>query len=574
MSTVFGFRRSATTARRLLSVFIAWSAAALPLVAQDSNPATKPSPTPPGAAEILTLHAIGYTPEEFRKLFATNGEPTLTAEEIARLEHAGVPAATVDSLKATAAKHAKKSVSFDELLTLVKAGVGEAELLAVVNGAAGPIADSEQLLLLVRAGASTTVIRAVRAKSAATPGAETRPATEAGPPPSLDDLPRLVQRGFAPETLIRRIEGSTQYYDVDAVKLVELTRQGVPTDVLKAVWARRRPTDDASGAAADMAGNVKKRLPDAGHAADERTADGERTAGAALKGVAASSETGASRPVEDTGPPKLVLHDDPPLGCALLSPAGFEVRSDANNGNTVTSFVQGAPAESDGLAEAELAVYTFRSNNPERLIEANLGPIGDIFLSRLTASYATRKIRVTFGTQEPRRLAGRAAMRVPMAAAAGDGTTHVGELWWTFVGERTFILLSASRSDLVPRYGESLSKCLRSFAAIEKKTRPAGGEDRAMRATAAASTWMDAVKNRDFALYDALHAAPSRDQARLTRFSEFCDQVDDPNLRLVLGPVDTFKEGAISEFRLLGEGKARPVVVRWKKQGDEFVIAE
>ena len=574
MSTVHSldFRRAATSGGRLLAVIVALVAVVRPLSAQDAGVATKPTTTPPGAAEILTLHAIGYTPEEFRKLFATNGEPTLKAEEIARLEQAGVPPVVVDSLKATAAKHAKKSVSFDELMTLVKAGVGEAELMAVVNGASGPIADSEQLLLLVRAGASTTVIRAVRAKSVVMPGAETRRTTEAGPPPALDDLPRLVQRGFAPETLIRRIEECTAFYDVDAVKLVELTRQGVPTDVLKAVWARRRPSDD--GASPDTAGTAAVRRTDLVNAPEERTADGERTAGAALKVGTVEAANAASRPVAENGPPKLVLHDNPPLGCALLSPEGFEIRSDANNGNTVTSFVYGAPAETDGLAEAELAVYTFRSNNPERLIEANLGPIGDIFLSRLTASYATRKIRVTFGSQEPRRLAGRAAMRVPLAAAAGDGTTHVGELWWTFVGERTFILLSAARSDLVPRYGETLAKCLRSFTAIEKKTRPAGGEDRAMRATAAASTWMEAVKNRDFALYDALHAAPSRDQTRLARFSDFCDQVDDPNLRLVLGPVDTFKEGAISEFRLLGEGKARPVAVRWKKQGDEFVIAE
>jgi hypothetical protein len=541
-------------------------------LAQDGAPTTRPTEAPL-VSELLTLHAAGFSAAELNALLDKNGEPTFTEEELARLEAAAFPADPLKRLRATAAKHAPKRITFDEIKTLLAAGVDEEQLLATIAATTGPIVDANQLLELVRAGASPAVIRALRTKSAESPAGprETAAGSRAAPPPALDDLPRLVQRGFSPEAIRRRIVESDVKYDVDPVKLVELSRAGVPTDVLKAVWERRK---SAPAAEAERPASSQVDPTATGPTGDATTAAALARDRVSVAPTAAPVPVADSRPAADFAPPALAFHDDPALGFALLVPEGFEIRRDARNGNTLTSFVRGEPTHEGGLAEAELALFTYRSAVPERLVESNLGPVLDNFLASLTASYAKRKISVSFGTREARRLAGRPALRVRLTTAGADGAAHAGELWCVFVGERTFVVSSAVRTDRAPALADALGKCIRSFAPIERKGRVAGSGDRTSRATHAANAWRDAVLNRDYAAYDALHASPSRDRERALRFVELCDRFDDPDKRFVLGPVDTYKDGAATEFKLIGGAQPVPHLVRWTQVGEDYVLQE
>jgi hypothetical protein len=549
--------RRLATAFVVACVFLATGVAR----AQESKPHDGVKRQPPTLSEVLALHEAGFGASEFQKLFESKGEPVFSVDEVERLREARLPASIVDRLAEAAARAAPKALSFDELKALVASGLDERALVALIEGSNGPLATADQILDLLRLGASASVIRAVRAKSAERP--ESRASTSRTPAPTLEDLPRLVQLGYSTESIVRRILETDARFDVDGVKLVELMRSGVNPEILKTVWARRRTGDEGTAPAAAIV--PPKDAPGSTTEAASKPAQND--------GAAADAERTASA-TNVLAPPGIDFHDDPSLGFAILSPQGFELRRDARNGNALTSFVKGEPTHPDGLADAELAVFTYRSSAPERLVESNLGPVGENFLARLGASYAARKISVDFGAREPRRLAGRAAMRSRLAAAGPDGATHVGEIWWVFVGERTFVVSTAVRAEHATIYSEVLSRCLRSFAPIERKPRPtSSGDDRA-RAAEAASAWRDAVLNRDFALFDALHSKPSRDRARLETFSKLCDRFDDPAKRFVTGPVDVLKDGAVTEFRLLGGSEPVPHAVRWAKIGDDFVLRE
>lgn len=530
------------------------------------DPSTPPATTPPTADEILTFHAAGFDAADLGRLLDKSGVPTLAAADLDRLAAAGVAAPIVERLRAAAPKPDKKTLTFAEIKALLEAGVGEEGVLAVLSAARAPTLGAEQLLELLRAGASPAVVRAVRAAAdapASRPevGTSSPPVVDAKPEaPTLEELPRLVERGFSAEAIVKRIDAADAKFDVDAVRLVELSRAGVPPEVLKSVWARRRR--DAAGTTAPAPTPVPAPV-----AETPAKPSGDTPPVGESPDAPASRRAAASAPV-------LKLHDDAAGGFALLVPEGFDPRRDAKNGNALTSFVHGEPSHEHGLAEAELAVFTYRSSSPDRLVEANLGPSGENFLNRLTASYAARKISVTFGPHEPRRLAGRAAMRARLSTSGADGATHTGELWWLFVGDRTFVLSIAVRTDRTPRFGDALATCLRSFAPIERRTRPAGGEDRRSRATAMAEAWKEAVLNRDFALYESLCKRPGRDATRLASFVALCDRFDDPERRLVLGPVDTFKDGALTEFKLLGGAAPVTTAVRWTEDGSSLALVE
>ncbi|HYC78087.1 MAG TPA: hypothetical protein VEI02_10705 [Planctomycetota bacterium] len=535
-----------TASRRL--AFAAVLAVAAPVVAQVK--------TPPTVDELLTLHAAGFSGEEMTAMLDRHGEPVFEEMELRRLEQAGVPEPVSARLRSVARKARPRTLTVDELKTLIAAGLDEEGLLTVVRDTVGPFdVTVEQVLELVRSGASPAVIRAVRAKAVEAPAS--RPAPKPAPP-TLDDLVRLVERGFAADAMVQRIVDSDARFDVDAVKLVELTRSGVPKEVIKAVWERRLTAQPPTPKTAPVASSAPATSGDATPAGVDASAESR----------AASSAPAAPTAVGFT------LFNDAPGGYSLLAPEGFREQRDAKNGNALVSFVKGEPTTEDGLAEAELAVFTYRSSAPDRLVEANLGPVGENFLARLTASYAARKISAAFGAREPRRLAGRPAVRVSLTAGGADGTTHSGELWWLFVGERTFILSVAVRSDVAADYLEPLARCVRSFAPAERKARPAGGDSAHARVTTASEAWKSAVLNRDFALYESLLKAPGRDRDRLERFVALCDRFDHPQKRLVIGPVDTFKDGATTEFRLLGGPQPEPAAVRWIRDGESYALMD
>lgn len=493
--------------------------------------------TPPSCDEIVALHQAGVSSEDLLGILATQGVPTLAAADITRLEKAGVNEAVIKKLKSAVPTATTRTIGVEDVKLLASSGVPEAQILALVESAvvtAPPTA--EQVLELVRAGVPASVIKALRAKAVAP--STLAPAVTA---PTLEDLPRLAREGVGADVVVKRIRESDARFDVNVDQLVVLTRQGVPGEVLKEVWARRRATTTS--------GN------DAG------------TTPAGATSTTPLTPTPESRPVATFS-----LHKESAGGFSVLAPGDFAARREARGANALVTFTKGEP-DATGLADAEISVFRYRSTAPERLVETNLTPIANDFLNRLRASYASRKLTAVFGDPRPTRLAGRPAIVCRASTSAADGTVHSGEIAVTWSGDQIFVISTAARTDQPENVVSGLSTCLRSFAVDAGGERPAPAKDDAETVAALAETWRTAVTSRNAALYDALCGDVADAVAHRTAFTTLCDRICHPDRRLVMEPA-TSNDGVWTvPCRILGGNQPEAVTLRFAKRDGKFVLA-
>jgi hypothetical protein len=472
----------------------------------------------PTADEILILHQSGLPEADLLVVLKKNGVPGLTAAELAKLTEAGVPESVMTLLRAAAVKAAPKKVTIEDVIRMAESQVPEEAILEMIRASdTGFAVTADQWLELVRKGVSATVLKALRAKPGAGKSAESRPSKKV----TIDDLPRLASEGISPAEIVERIRSADSAFDVTVDQLIQLSRQGVPKEVLKEVWARR-------------AAEAGKPAPG--------------TEGAA--GSATAAATAESRPAE-AAMAAMNLHVESGGNFSLLVPAEYRVHRESRGANALVSFLLGENDKTTGLAEAELSVFRYRSTTPDRLTETNLPAIANNFLGSLQASYAKRQLTVTFGERTPVKSAGQPALQARIVTSAADGTTHTGEIMITYAEDQIFVVSTAIRTDREEKQAKSLEKCMRSFGLLTRKTRPAAGANDDEKLVALAHAWRDAVLSRDWSLYDSLFQTAGVPERRREQFVAVCDRFATPGKRLVLGPTTASPGGGKVQYRII-----------------------
>ncbi len=503
---------------------------------------TRRSTNPPSVSEILWLHSAGFRTEELTTLLDRNGTPAVTREDVKKLTDAGVPEPIVARLSAAVEKTATTKLDVEDILNLTSSGVPDSQIIGLIAASENTFQlATDQWLNLMQRGVSPAVVRALREKSmpGSRSGADTKPAAI-----TLDDITRIAREGATGDEIVRRIRASESRFDITVDQLVVLSRQGVPKEALKEVWARRSVIESQ-----------------------------EPRVVAAPSGETAAA---ASKPTGQPEPPRadVVLHMEDSGGFSMLAPGSFRVHRETRGANALLSFVLGEPEGASNMAPAELSVFRYRSSTPERLTAENLPAIADNFFARLQASYVARKLTVAFGRPTTTKIAGQPALEASVTTSAPDGTTHRGVAIVTFGGEQIFVISTAVRTDQMREHESALTTCMHSFAMITRKSRPESGTTDNERLTGLVAAWREAVQNRDFALYDSLFAAPGRAQARREAFVALCDKAADPILRLSTGPISIDPTGAAVSMRLLGGEKPQSIDLKFTRDGQSFALAE
>jgi hypothetical protein len=382
------------------------------------------------------------------------------------------------------------------------------------------------------------VLKALRGRT----GAATEPAPTAAPAPrgsvvTIDDLPRLQAEGITAGEVIERIRNSDSTFEVSVDQIIVLSRQGVPKDVLKEVWARRKsPAEGATDPATPVA------------ATDREPAT---PAAAAMN-----------------------LHVESGGNFSLLVPAAFRTHRETRGANALISFLMGDNDPTTGLAHAELSIFRYRSSTPERLTESNLNAIANNFIASLQASYAKRQLTVTFGERVAAKAAGQPALEARVTTSAADGTTHQGRILITFGEDQIFVVSTAVRTDLQGQHAAALERCMHSFALLTRKNRPSTGTTDDEKLVALAHAWRDAVLTRDWALYDSLFQTAGSPERRREQFVGLCDRFAQPGRRLILGPSAAGPEGGKVIYRVIPSDPPESFEVAWIRDGRSFVLAE
>src|SRR5262249_8519431 len=158
----------------------------------------------------------------------------------------------------------------------------------------------------------------------------------------------------------------------------------------------------------------------------------------------------------------------------------------------------------------------------------NLTPIANNFLGSLQASYAKRQLTVSFGDRQPVKSAGQHALEARVTTSAADGTTHQGQILITYAEDQIFVVSTAVRTDRLQHASPLLDKCMKSFALLTRKTRPATGSNDDEKLVALAHAWRDAVLSRDWSLYDSLFQTAGVPERRREQFVAVCDRFSTP----------------------------------------------
>jgi precorrin-4 methylase len=514
-------------ARQISQVIVLFCLFGTPALAQGTRP--------PTADEIVVLHQAGLPEAELGSVLDRNGIPALSTADLARLAEAGVPEPVMARLRGAAAKAQKANVSLDEIVKMASSGVPEDAVIDTIQGSNNGFAiTAEQWLDLVRRGISANVLKALRNKTGAARGAETRAKAI-----KLEDLTKLQAEGITAGEIVQRIRANDCTFDVSVDQLIVLSRQGVSKEVLKEVWARRANTSPATTNAADPA------IP-----------------------VSASS-----RPAEPSQA-ALSLHVESGGNFSLLVPSVFRTTRETRGANALVSFLLGEADKTTGLSEAELSVFRYRSSTPDRLTEANLPAIANNFLASLQASYAKRHLTVNFGERQPAKAAGQPALEAKVVTSAADGTTHQGRILITYAEDQIFVVSTAIRTDRQEQHGVALERCLRSFGLLTRKAKPTNGTSDDEKLLALAHAWRDAVLNRDWSLYDSLFQTAGATERRREQFVATCDRFAVPGRRLVLGPVVATQDGGKVQYRIIPSDPPESFDVGWIRDGQTFALAE
>lgn len=427
--------------------------------------------SPMQAAELLALHGVGVPAADIVAILEKNGTAIADAAEVKKLEAAGLAPEVVRWLNAKLPAP-KAPVTAADVLRMHKAGLSELELLEVIrtSGARFDLT-LDDTLALIREGLAPAVIRAMREL-----GATSAVVAAAAKPVTLEDLITMADGGISADEMVRRIRAADAHFEVTVDDLLRLSRRKVPEAVVKEVWARK--------------------------AAPAPTPVGMPGPGAT--GTPATGTTASATGVVPVVPPAtlcdLILHREAEGGCSLNVPRGWFLHRERSGANNLVSFSDSEEPAANGLADAEIQVFSSRATNPERLTDTNLEPIATNFLNRLQASFAGRKVSFSAGTPSPARLSGRSALLYRVASATADGTTHEGEVLVMLREDRVWVVSWAVRAERLKELGEKLAACAQSFAVAADPVveKPAGSDDAQI--STVFGIWRTAVLNSDWSM--------------------------------------------------------------------------
>jgi|GEM_PF-4136648 hypothetical protein len=523
-----------------MSLFIRALSFGLVLVAVLAGPLLAQSPMQ--ATEILALHGVGVPAADIIAILEKNGSGITEAAAVKALEAQGVPAEVVRWLSAKLPTP-KVALTAAEVLRMHKAGLSEQEILEVLRASSARFdLTLDDTLGLIREGLSPAVIKAMRER-----GATSAVVAAAAKPVSLEDLITMADGGISGEEMLRRIRAADTRFEVSVDDLLRLSRRKVPEAVVKEVWSRKIATPAAA----------------TGAATNTQPTGSSPEAAATASNAAPAPDAAAT--LSD-----LILHREAEGGCSLNVPRGWFLHRERAGANHLVSFSEREEPATNGLADAELQVFSSRATNPERLTETNLEPIATNFLNRLQASFAGRKISFSSGAPTPTRLSGRSALLYRVASATADGTSHEGEVLVMLRDERVWVVSWAVRAERLKELGEKLASCAQSFAvasdpAVEK---PAGNDDAQI--STVFGIWRTAVLNSDWSM--ALKVLPegSDEPAARARFATLSRQQSQPGSVLALAGVRREGDKASADVSLGSAGNMTVALARsgagWRVQ--------
>ncbi len=482
------------------------------------------------ADELVALHSAGLPAADLVAMLDKNGCAVTDAAGIQQLRSAGLPEPVLQWLEARLPKPAKVGITVDEVKNLLKAGLPEADVLALITGSNSRFdITAEGMIALIREGVPPTILKAMRES-----GATSALVAAAAKPVSVEDLLSMTAGGISAEEMVRRIKAADGRFDIDVDGLLRLTRNNVPKDVVREVWARRNSAATTVPAATNSQGTATAPTGVAGTAAP---ADGQ---------------AGANAPAATAANHELTLHREAEGGYSIMVPRGWFLHRERAGANGLVSFTDTEAPGPCGLADAELQVFRSRAANPERLTETNLEPIAANFLNRLQASFAGRKVSFSFGSPANTRSSGRAAVIYKVASAAADGTTHEGEVVVMLRDDQVFVISWALRADQLATRGARMAACAQSFdIASDPGVEAVRGKDEDQ-ITSVFGVWRTALLSSDWSL--ALKVLPDGADTVVARaqFAELTRKCVQPGASLALGGIRCEGDKASAQCTLNG----------------------
>lgn len=512
------------------------SAAAVILLAALTGAQTQAPDRPPlQESDLKALHEAGLPAADLLGLIERQGAVEIDAQGSARLREAGLPPPVLDRLARCEKKPEASRLSAADVAALVRSGVGGDEVIRHIEATDSRFdLTIEQVVQLVRDGVPAPVIKVMRERSAAAAAAQ-----QAATTVTLDDLLAMAGAGIPAEEMLRRIRKTDARFTAGTDELIRLSRGGVPTEVLKEVWNRKASSSPAPAPAPDA--------PDS-----------------------SPDSQGASAPTPADGALVLATHREPSGGFSVNVPQGWFLHRESVGANSLLSFTDHEVPKDGAMADAEVQVFRYRSPTPDRLTESNLEAIAGNFLGRLQASFAARKMSLTFGRPAPARISGRPALASRVASSGADGTTHEGEVCVTWQDDQVFVISFAVRAEKFTALSPSLGDCVRSFTLeVDRPVEIKRGRAEDVLPSLFAA-WKDAVSGSDFALYRKLCPGDADTARNRAEFVKLARRLGAPGIRLGLGTVRPRERGGEVDCLVIGPDATETLTVAFTRDGDDW----
>lgn len=483
---------------------------------------------------LSTLHRVGLPASEILAAIENRGlSDALDAAAVERMRKDGMPKAVLQRVERDIEGRGAVQITVADIETMHRAGIAIPVIRERIVASPGPIEhDAEDIIRMAGAGVPEALIRAMREHDPSRSPALERDTGQL----SLDDLIAMARTGMNRDQILERIRRADARFEVVPDDLIRLSQAGVSQEVVTEVWARREVAAQPTIASA--------------------APSGERPASAQAK----TAELG-----------KLLVHREPAGSFTLVVPAGFTAsRQNANGGrNQLLSLMDGEPDEDTPLADTELQILRVRAreNEVERLIPANLDNIGNNFVSRLQANYASKQIKLTPSTPYPIEISGLPGVLYRLASSASDGTTHEGEMAVVIRGDEVVVISYAIRADLFTDRAPVMAAALRSLTFETERPEIELAAEPRKQLRILFETWKAAIQSNDYGLLRQLLPELGDTADRRVAFIDQVEKLDRPQLKLQLGSFEIDEAAGIAKVhcRVIGPKSAETVVIPFQR---------
>lgn len=511
---------------------------AAPVGAQPPGTEPEAAPRPPSYEDLHTLVRAGLRTEEIEEVFTRRGVPALKPEQIEELAKLGLAASLKERLLA-ARRQADAILTVEDVVEMVREKTPTPQIvLAIRNSKSAFELDIDGILELVRQGVPAPVLQAMREKSRP-------PEPEPAVAMTLDEVRTMARAQWSAERILERIRAARARFEITTDDLISLGRDGVPPPVLKHLWDTRivkevRLDDPA------------RPVSDTGESPEEPEGGPEKT-----------DHNGESDA-------QYLVHTEPSGAFSILVPTDWALHRESRGQNALLGFTT-EPLDSPGaITDAELHIFRTRARHPERLTGNNLRPIAENFLGRLLVTSKQQGRDLSYRLVQDTKLSGASAVEYAVSSSDEKGRTREGRVLVCFARQTVYMISVMHDSELRGRWWPVLENCLRSFTVERDYVLPKPAVTRDQTLSLLFDQWRTALVNRDWARYRLLLPLGKDDLEHRLAFLQLCDRLERTRADLLLVSIGAGSDEAAMKIEFSAGGVADTRTLHWVGDGQSY----